>query len=60
MSLTCRQVFCFALSTVQSDGYALPGAHNPMSPNKRETAFHAIARVIWLCARVRYWPGRDE
>ena len=36
------------------DGYAML-----MSPNKGETAVHGChCRAIWLCACVRYWPGR--
>ena len=44
------------LVLILPDGYAML-----MRPNKAETAvpsMAATARVIWLCACVRYWPDR--
>ena len=47
-------VIFIALDYVNEIGYAML-----MSPNRGEQlSMTATARVIWLCACVRYWPGR--
>ena len=66
VELTSKGVLCTRLGSKGRADYIgllvlflLDGFAILMRPDKAETAVHGCpARVIWLCAYVRYWPDR--